>query len=46
MFDQSVPTWLRCHREAFEFFGDVPERIVIDNLKAAIVRAVWHDPVV
>jgi transposase len=46
VFDQSVQTWLRCHREAFEFFGGVPERIVIDNLKAAIVRAVWHDPVV
>lgn len=46
VFDQSVGTWLRCHREAFEFFGGVPARIVIDNLKAAIVRAVWHDPVV
>lgn len=46
VFDQSVGTWLRCHREAFEFFGGVPGRIVIDNLKAAIVRAVWHDPVV
>ena len=46
VFDQSVGTWLSCHREAFEFFGGVPERVVIDNLKAAIVRAVWHDPVV
>lgn len=46
VFDQSVGTWLRCHREAFEWFGGVPRRIVIDNLKAAIVRAVWHDPVV
>src|SRR4030065_1801447 len=31
---------------AFETFGGVPRRIVIDNLKAAIVKAVWHDPVV
>jgi transposase len=46
VFDQSVRTWLRCHREAFTAFGGVPKRIVIDNLKAAIVRAVWHDPVV
>lgn len=46
VFDQSVKTWLRCHRQAFEGFGGVPRRIVIDNLKAAIVRAVWHDPVV
>jgi transposase len=46
VFDQSVKTWLRCHREAFEYFGGIPKRIVIDNLKAAIVRAVWQDPVV
>jgi transposase len=46
VFDQSVRTWLRCHREAFECFGGVPRRLVIDNLKAAIVKAVWHDPVV
>jgi transposase len=46
VYDQSVKTWLRCHREAFEAFGGVPKRLVIDNLKAAIVQAVWHDPVV
>ena len=42
--DQSVPTWLGCHRRAFEFFGGVPSRLVIDNLKAAIARACYHDP--
>lgn len=46
VFDQAVATWLRCHRHAFEWFGGVPRRIVLDNLKAAIVRATWHDPVV
>lgn len=46
VFDQKVPTWLRCHEEAFEFFGGVPKRIVIDNLKAAITKAALHDPVV
>jgi transposase len=46
VFDQEVATWLRCHRHAFEFFGGVPRRLVIDNLKAAIVRASFHDPVV
>jgi transposase len=45
VFDQKIETWLRCHREAFESFGGVPRRIVVDNLKAAIVRAVLHDPV-
>ena len=46
VFDQEVTTWLRCHRHAFEYFGGVPTRVVVDNLKAAIVRASWHDPVV
>ena len=44
VFDQSVPTWLDLHRRAFAFFGGVPERVVLDNLKAAITHACWHDP--
>lgn len=44
VFDQKVATWLRCHRHAFEYFGGVPERVVIDNLKAAIVKACQDDP--
>jgi transposase len=46
VFDQKLPTWLLCHQHAFEFFGAVPRRIVLDNLKAAIVKAytVDHDP--
>lgn len=39
-----MATWLRVHRNAFEFFGGVPERVVPDNLKAAIVRACWDEP--
>lgn len=42
--DQSVMTWLGCHRRAFEFFGGVPARAVIDNLKAAITRACYYEP--
>lgn len=45
VFDQTIGTWLWCHRTAFEYFGGVPKRAVIDNLKAAIVKAVLHDPV-
>jgi len=44
VFDQKVETWLRLHRNAFAFFGAVPRRIVPDNLKAAIIRACWHEP--
>ena len=41
--DQKVETWLGCHRRAFEFFGGVPGKVVLDNLKAAIVKACWND---
>jgi transposase len=44
VFDQKVETWLRLHRNAFAFFGGVPQRIVPDNLKAAILRACWDEP--
>ena len=44
VFDQTVATWLRLHRAAFEFFGGVPQRVVLDNLRAAIVHAALHDP--
>lgn len=43
VFDQKISTWLRCHEQAFEYFGGVPKKLVIDNLKAAIVKAVLHD---
>ena len=43
VFNQRVETWLNLHRNAFEFFGGVPKRIVPDNLKAAVVRAAWGD---
>lgn len=44
VFDQKVETWLLLHRHALEFFGGVPRRIVLDNLKTAIVQACWEDP--
>jgi len=43
--DQTIGTWLRCHVNAFESFGGVPFRVVLDNLKAAVMKAVVHDPV-
>lgn len=41
VFDQTVPTWLRLHVEAFAALGGVPRTIVPDNLKAAVVRAAF-----
>jgi transposase len=46
VFDQSVATWLGCHRRAFEWFGGIPARVIIDNPKCAITRACARDPVV
>ena len=46
VLDQTVATWLGCHRRAFEWFGGVPQRLIIDNPKCAIIRACTTDPVV
>lgn len=46
VWDQTVATWLGCHRRAFEWFGGVPERVIIDNAKCAIVKACRFDPLV
>jgi len=46
VWDQTVATWLGCHRRAFEWFGAVPARLIIDNPKCAITRACMHDPLV
>ena len=44
VWDQTVATWLGCHRRAFEWFNGVPGRLIIDNAKCAITRACAHDP--
>ena len=44
VFDQTVPTWLGCHRRAFEWFAGVPARVIIDNAKCAIIKACHNDP--
>jgi len=44
VFHQRIETWLRCHRNAFEYFGGVPKRVVIDNLKAGIAKRCWDEP--
>ena len=42
--DQKMETWIGCHRRAFESFGGAPHELVVDNLKAALVRASLEDP--
>jgi len=33
---QSMEHWLMCHRNAFTFFGGVPERVMVDNCRTAV----------
>lgn len=44
VWDQTVATWLGCHRRAFEWFAAVPVRVIIYNAKGAITRACARDP--
>jgi hypothetical protein len=44
VFDQRVATWIALHRHSFEFFGGVPRRVVLDNLKAGITEASFEEP--
>lgn len=44
--DQSIETWLGCHRRAFEHYNGVPARTIIDNPKCAITKACYYDPLV
>lgn len=45
VFDQTVATFIKCHINAFEYFGGVPEVVRIDNLKAAIIEANFYEPI-
>ena len=45
VYDQRVETFIQCHINAFEYFGGVPEYVRIDNLKAAILKANFYEPV-
>jgi len=44
VWDQKIATFLSCFRNAWEFFGGVTERVRVDNLKTAILKAVYDDP--
>ena len=40
---QDIETWLLCHQKAFEFFGGVPVKIIIDNPKCGVKKAGYYD---
>jgi transposase len=41
---QTTDNFLRCLEDAFWHFGGVPQRLVLDNLRAAVQKADWFDP--
>ena len=44
-FTQKAPDLIAGLEDAWDFFGGVPARVVIDNLKAAVTRADRYEPV-
>ena len=45
VFNQTVETFIKCHINAFEYFGGVVEVVKIDNLKSAIIEANFFEPI-
>ncbi|MBK8270716.1 MAG: IS21 family transposase [Planctomycetes bacterium] len=46
VYRQTTDDFIRCLENAFHHFGGVPKTLVIDNLKAAVTKADWYDPVI
>ena len=44
VLNQDTKNFLKCHINAFEYFGGVPEVIRIDNLKSGVVRSNFYEP--
>jgi len=43
---QTMEHFLGCHQRAFEFFGGVPQKVMVDNLKSAVLKRITgQDPV-
>lgn len=44
VYRQTTDDFIRCLEDAFWHFGGVPQRLVLDNLRAAVTKADWFDP--
>ncbi len=44
VWSQDVETFIRCHVNAFDYFGGVVEYIKLDNLKSGVLEADLYDP--
>lgn len=43
-FRQTAEDFLRVLENAFRHFGGAPRTVIVDNLKAAVLKADWFDP--
>ncbi len=43
VFDQTVETFIQCHKNAFKYFGGVVEVVKIDNLKAGVLNVDFYE---
>lgn len=41
---QTTENFIRCLENAFWHFGGVPQRLILDNLRAAVTKADWFEP--
>ena len=44
VFRQSTEDFIRCLENAFYHFGGSVQTLVIDNLRAAVIKADWYEP--
>lgn len=44
VLSMALPTWIDAHIAAFHFFGGVTKRLVVDNLKAGVLKPDLYDP--
>ncbi len=43
---QTMEHFLACHQNAFDFFGSAPKKVMVDNLKSAVLkRIVGQEPI-
>jgi transposase len=46
VWSQKLPDWIAAHVRAFAYFGGAARQTVSDNLKAGIIKACFHEPMV
>jgi transposase len=46
VFSQNQVTWSQLHINAYKFFCGTPLRIILDNLKAGVIKPDIYDPTI